>query len=361
MKVSDWNVNHMLIISKIPYSEHMPEEEMDNDEVFQVLKSTSTFPADDPHLLELIDASLVHSFAKKADTGKTSSCKAYGFCRTPLGEEDHGKLKFLLKPIDHRTWVTDATSVARQFAKSPEAKPGLFVLMNIAITTDKGEGGTYFVFMSYNYEDMSRFDKEAGLVEVVSDVSSNCKPTSFLIYPYHNGFEADMDKAKISRKNATCGSLIDSLNVFPPQDTDALIAKVTQEAIAERHPEPEKQETYFSNIPKERELFGEAQFVESADLIPTDEVAFACNKSFNETVDNHGKKPKIRLTIDEGIHFDAETHRFNDQFFFLKCGEEKLLVVKGEKFLTKGVITPIEFLDIKTIDSESLEKIIKGE
>ena len=342
MECSDWNVNFMNIYSMKKETESSDESEL------ELLLSRDTFPAEDPNLLELIDSLLIEAFRKKPDTGKTCGCKIWRFQETPSGKEDHELLAQALDSTEKTTFENSCRRLARRYATLAGAKPGLLVFLNVRVTPSKGMGGTFFVHFISDFEELNRYDNHLGQIEIVSDaVTHKCKKA--FVYPYFNGYDLDRDKVKIVSQGKSEGGLPDLLYLDPPKDTDQLLLQELYSAVTERH-DPEQYESYFQAPPKERELFNDSSFVSGPDLLSQDEVEHLSRKSYQSSLDNHGKKSKVRLIIDEGVKFEGQLDKMGETYFFARKGDTKFLIVKGDKFLTKSQLSSIEFLDVQDLD-----------
>jgi len=333
------------------------EDEASDRLELEQLVARDTFPAEDPKLLEMIDGLLVDGFKKKPDTGKTCGCKVWTFQNTPSGKEDN---ELLIQALD-ATSMNDFQSVTRRiagrYAGLSTAKPGLLVFLNVRVTPAKGMGGTFFVHFICDFEQLNRFDSHLGQIEAVTDaVNHKCKKA--FIFPFFSGYDLEREKIKLINTGKLEGSLAEVLYLDPPKDTDQLLLKELYEAVTDRH-DPTTYETYFQSPPKERELFNEQSFVSNADLLSQDEVEYLSQKSYQTSLDNHGKKPKVRLVVDDAVKFEGQLDKLGESFFFARRGDTKYLIVKGEKFLTKSQLSSIEFLDVKDLD-EVLTKVTGG-
>jgi len=125
--------------------------------------------------------------------------------------------------------------------------------------------------------------------------------------------------------------------------------------ITERH-DPEQYEMYLQGVPKKRELFSDHQFVNAPDLLSAEEVEVLCRKSYQSSLDRHGKKPKVKIQIDEGVKFEGQLDKMGESFFFAKAGEENFLIIKGVNFVTKSQLTAVEFLDVQELAEVMIEK-----
>ena len=342
MECSDWNVNYMNIFA-------LKKESASSDiSELELLLSRDSFPAEDPILQEMIDRLLVEGFRKKPDTGKSCGCKVWSFQNTPPGKEDETMLAEALDATSMKDFQSVSTRIAGRYASLAGSHPGLLVFLNVRITPAKGMGGTFFVLFACDFEELNRYDSHVGQVELVADaVNQKCKKA--FMFPFFNGYELDREKVKIVSAGKIDGGLADLLYVVPPQDTDQLLMQELYNAVTERH-DPDQYETYFQAPPKERELFSDESFVNGPDLLSQDEVEHLSRKSYQASLDKHGKKPKVRLLIDEGVKFEGQLDKMGETFFFAKKGDSKFLIVKGDKFLTKSQLSSIEFLDVKDLD-----------
>jgi hypothetical protein len=314
----------------------------------ELLLSRDSFPAEDPILQEMMDSLLVECFRKKPDTGKSCSTKVWTFQNTPPGKEDSTMLTEALDATSIKEFQGVSTRLAGRYASLAGSHPGLLVFLNVRVTPAKGTGGTFFILFACDFEELNRYDSHVGQVEIVADaVNRKCRKA--FVFPFFNGYELDREKVKVVSTGKLEGGIADLLYLAPPTETDQLLMEELYKVVTERH-DPDQYERYFQAPPRERELFGDDSFVNGPDLLSQDEVEHLSRKSYQASLDKHGKKPKVRLLIDEGVKFEGQLDKMGETFFFAKKGDAKYLIVKGERFLTKSQLSSIEFLDVKELD-----------
>ena len=342
MECNDWNVNFINIFRVDEGSEEGAKQA-------ELVLANSGFPADDPVLQDHLDSLLVEAFKKRPDTGEGSACKLWTFQDTPPGKEDREVFFEALTTENPKTFQSLARRVAGRYLSLPGARPGLLFFLNVRVTPKKGMGGNFFVIFVCDFADLRRYDPHIGHLESVDDaVEKKCKKA--VVYPYHNGYDFDKDKVKVVQSGAKVAAFADLFYLEPPPSTKDLLEQELKEAVTKRD-DGEKYEDYFvSELPKERELFGEERYINLSDLLSTDDVVHLSKESYQSAMDKHGKKSRVRIVVDDGVKFEGQLDKLGINYFFARKGGAKYLIVKGEKFLTKSQLSSIEFLDVEDLD-----------
>lgn len=354
MELNDWTLNFLTIYRIVePETDEVDEDGEvvpgEGEKTVELVSSSAGFPGEDPVLEDLLDACLVDVFKKRPDTGETCGCKVWAFQPTPPGAEDKTLLSDARDATSIKGFQVPCRRLANRWASTAGTRGGLLIFCNLTATPKKGLGGTFFSFFVLDFEDLRRYDPEEGHMESVRDAVAR-KVSKALLYPYHNGRDVDFDHVKLAHTTTRGGTLGDLLYLEAPRTTRELLEDELRKAVTAR-PGGEKLESYFEKEPpKERELFGEERYIDLKDLLPPDDVVHLSKQSFQTGVDNHGKKARVRIVVDEGVKFEGELDKLGVSFFFARKGASKFIIVRGEKFLTKSQLSSIEFLDVQDLD-----------
>jgi hypothetical protein len=262
-----------------------------------------------------------------------------------------------LDSSDIQSFQTVCRRLANRYSTLENAAPGLLIFLNVRVTPSKGMGGTFFVLFACDFEQLSRFDPSLGQVEIVNDgVDRKCRKA--FIFPFFDGYALSRDGIKIINSGKSGGTIPELLYVDPPKTTEQLLLAELYQAVSSRH-DPGKYKTYFESHPDEREVFGDDSIVKAEDLLEEDEVKHISKMTYQSAVDHHGKKPRVRLIIDEGVKFEGRLDKLGESFFFARKGNNRFLIVRGQRFLTKSELSSIEFMEVSDLE-EVIPRIAGG-
>lgn len=284
---------------------------------------------------------------KKPSLSPTGACKVYEFSEDDLGFEDHKIAEHLLHSTRLEYFRGFSKVTAGKYVHSPKARQGWLIVMNANVEIRKNLAPQVLIFKA---------DFQPGFMP--SEDSINAKENLILpelkkgmMYPHFDGANFRFDQLVIFQKSSSeYFHRMLRVNVLPSK------LDIEEGCLLEKLDEvnPGAYEKYF-RLPEEdrrakREVIGALRIVQVDDQLQMDQAAMVAKKTQLGVIDNNCKPSKIKLQIDDGIKFEAKADQLNSSFFVAQNGMEKFIIIRANKFETKGAFNALEFAKTESLD-----------
>ncbi|MBI3890292.1 MAG: DUF3900 domain-containing protein [Candidatus Wallbacteria bacterium] len=312
----------------------------------------SSIPEEDQVLERLVDGLLLAAFKKKPDISPTSACKAYRFLQTDSGRADQKLLVAGLETEDLGMFEEVTSDLASRYSDLPEANPALLVFVRARITTPADVILPFFVMFACDFDEVSVLTGEkSGILEQVGEAVGHRLRKCF-VYPLLDAGVQDVDRLLLYQASSSEG-FDETVALEVPKTTPELVTEQLRKALDQRDGKQDYEQYFREPPPPARQLFGEERYISLEHLLPMEEAKHISDLTFQASKDKFDKEIKLRIAIDDFGRFEARLDRLNRDFFFARRGEDKYLIVKAEKFVTKDQLSAVEFMDV-----EELEKVL---
>ncbi len=313
---------------------------------------------DDPVFEELLDALLVAAFSKRPDNTESASCRLYEFTDDEEGRSDRLMLEAVLDAGEHGVFGDCCRRLASRYSRLPRCREGVLIFVSAAVSDPVGRGSDFFVVFKCDFEDALRVEEDTGRLVVV-DSTILRKLRKVAVYPWFDGREAHRNSVKIFQDSPS-GYFSELFAVEPPPTVRELFHGRLEEALETRVESAERYHDYFEGeIPRERELFGQERYIRFEDLLPPEEAGHVGRMAAMEVREVCGKEPRVKLVVDGRMRFEADVSLLGSSFFLAKGDDGHYLVVRGERFVARGELTPAEFQDAPPLE-ELLQRLCNG-
>jgi len=310
------------------------------------LGSQKHFETGQELLEEMLDRLLSNAWTRKVDINDASLCRAYTFHQSQDGTEDREILSELVAAVSLPDFEARSLSLTERYAGIPRARQG--VLIHCAVTVDAGRAKAlpfYFLFKC-DFEDARQLADDRTLIAVPEILLEKLKKMA--MYPYFDGFAADADRVKVFQSNAA-DYFCELLEVDKPATAKELFQKELARAVSTRF--EHKYDDYFVGMPDgKRELFGQDRMIPVDDLMPAPEVKYVTEKTCRAAKDKYDKQVKVRIKVDANVTIEADMSGLGKSFFFAQKGDLRFVIVRGEKFVSSGPLSGLDFLDVEQIE-----------
>lgn len=318
-----------------------------------VVDQSGLDPEKDGALTSMLELLIKQMKSRRPSLAPTAACKAYEFSAHSLGQEDQSVTEQLLHAVSLNQFREFAKILAGKYVNSPKARRGWLFVINANVEIKKNLTPCLFVFKM----DFQPGFRPEGVEFSVEEELILPEMKKGLQYPYFDGANFQFNQLVIFQKSsADYFQRMLRLNSIPNE------MEVSDECLEEQLEErqPGVYEKYF-RLPEEdrrvkREVLGSSRIVQDADLLEADEVFHLSKKHQAAAMDNNLKPQKLSLMIDDGLRFEGKTDQLNQSYYLAQVGLEKILIIRGHKFETKGAFTPAEFLKPESLD-EVLDRL----
>ncbi|MBI4871236.1 MAG: DUF3900 domain-containing protein [Candidatus Riflebacteria bacterium] len=315
----------------------------------QALARLEGLGEEDTVLENLLDGLLLAAFKKKPDITPTAACRAYRFLASGSGEADRRLLQSALAAPRLEEFEEVASDLAARYADLPEAHPALLLFTRSRVTTPADTVLPFFVMFACDFDEVSVLTGESpGILEKLGEAVTH-RLRKALIYPFVDAGLQDEGRATLIQVAASEG-FSELLSLEEPQTTPELFSTELRTALDQRAPQPAYDRYFREPPPAVRPLFGEERYVRLEHLLPVDEVKHVADLTFHSSKEKFDKEMKLRIAIDDFGKFEARMDRLNRDFFFARRGDDKYLIVRANKFLTRDQLNPVEFMAVEELD-----------
>ncbi|MBI4865843.1 MAG: DUF3900 domain-containing protein [Candidatus Wallbacteria bacterium] len=309
----------------------------------------SAVPEEDEVLESLVDSLLLAAFKKKPDTGTSSACRAYSFLDTDSGRADRKLLATALETETQGLFDEVALDLASRYSDLPEANPALLLFMRARITTPADIVLPFFVMFACDFDEVSVLTGEKqGLLDRIGEAVGH-RLRKALIYPMLDAGMQDMSRLVLYQASSSEG-FDEMVALEVPKTTPELVAQELKAALDKRVQAPDYDKYFREPPPAARELFGEERYVNLEHLLPMEEARHISDLTFQSSKEKLDKEIKLRISIDDFGRFEARLDHLNRDFFFARRGEDKYLIVRAEKFVTKDQLSAVEFMEVDELE-----------
>ncbi|MBW7877228.1 MAG: DUF3900 domain-containing protein [Candidatus Cloacimonetes bacterium] len=328
----------------------------DDEDKRRTMEEIATLSANDsyedrfPFLQEYLSDMIRQAKGKKASLSPSASCRAWRFrIEDEAGQEDKNLCDALLGSVSKSTFQNHAQILAQRYTRIPKSRNGLLFVLNANTMQGKNLAPSLLIFKA-DFRSAALVNEDKAIKENHEILLSDLKKCMW--YPHFDGFNHNLDQIRIFQSSAS-DYFQKLLNVVDLPDSVDIAEEALREELFEIH--PEVYEKYFQ-IPEQerhqkREVFGERRYVAEEDLLEPEKVAQLAVKAQIRNIDQNAKPLRLRLNIDGGLKFEGSIDLLGQTFFFAKHGDEKILILRGDKFETKSHYQPIEFLKLESLES----------
>lgn len=310
------------------------------------LGSQRAFETGQELLEEMLDRLLSSAWSKKVDINDASACRAYGFRDTQDGKADRELLCELSGSLRLEDFEARALSLTERYAGLPRARQGVIIHASCTVDSGRAKSLPFYFMFKCDFEDARQLADDRHLVPVPEVILEKLKKSA--MYPFFDGFAADADRVKVFQASAA-DTFDELLQIDKPATAKELFQKELARAVATRF--EDRYNDYFVGMPEgKRELFGIDRVIPLDDLMPAPEVKYVSDKTVRAARDKYDKPLKVRIKIDETISIDADMSGLGKTFFFAQKGDLRYVIIKGERFVSSGQLTGLDFLDVEQLE-----------
>ena len=339
----DWKLVHLALF-RVRADEHSIDEKPKLH--VEHLSTQKHFEQSQVLLEEMLDRLLSNAWGKKVDINDASTCRAYGFRDTTDGKRDRELMGELVGGASKEDFESRALQITERYTGLDKAREG--IMIHAVTTVDAGRAKSlpfYFMFKC-DFEDARQLADDSNLVPVPEVILEKLKKMA--MYPYFDGFAPDAERVKLFQQSAG-DNFHEIFEIDMPATAKELFQKELARAVATRF--EDKYDDYFVGMPEgKRELFGQDRIIPLDDLMPAPEVKFVSDKTVRAAKDKYDKPLKVRIKIDETVAIEADMSGLGKTFFFAQKGDLRYLIIRGEKFVSAGPLTGLDFLDVEQLE-----------
>jgi hypothetical protein len=311
--------------------------------------SRSRFGEGQELLEELIDHLLASAWAKKVDIAESSACRAWAFKPSAGGGEDRELLEGLVSAGGARDFEGRALVLSERYAGLPRARDGVLIHVSAVVDSGRARGVPFYGLFKCDFEEARRLADDLTLESVPEVMIRKLK--KMVLYPYFDGFQQDPARLKLFQASAS-DYFHELLAIDRPATARELFQRELAEAVGSRF--DDRYDDYFVSMPPaKRELFGEERYVPLNDLMPAPEVRYVTERSCQAAREKYDRPIRVSIRIDDAVKVDADLAGLGKSFFFARKGDVRYMIVRGERFVSGGQLSSLDFLNV-----ESLEEIL---
>jgi len=308
--------------------------------------SQNHFSAGQELLEELLDTLLSSAWAKKVDMNDSSSCRAFPFAHSEGGVTDRSLLTEMVSATKLEDFEPRAQLLAERYCRQPRAREGILLQLCCVITSGRARMIPFLFLFKCDFEEARKLTNETGLERVDEVILNKLKKVA--IYPNFDGFEPDGDRVKLFQSTPS-EYFHELLELQQPATAKQLFQEELKSAVSVRH--PNHYDDYFVGLPPApRELFGNECYIPVKELLPAPEVQYVNDRSCQAAREKYDRPVRTTIKIDGLIKVEAELAGLNRSFFLAKKGDQRYLIIRGERFVTGGQLSGLDFLKLDELE-----------